>query len=124
MRWGRRKVRDDSSSTSPAKASVKPKKLSRKEVRAEKDKFYQDKANRIITEASQDPKVLVRITTSPGSIPQIATGREVLEHLRAGGYMDIKTTDIYARQDKKAGGYVVNEKMNERFVRSDKKKKP
>lgn len=94
------------------------KKLSRKEVRAEKHAFYEAKANRLIQQALKDPTTLIALNTG-GVHPTVVTGREFVQHLSYGGVMNIKMTDVYAT--KKKGQYVMNQNPNEKFVRSDKK---
>lgn len=94
------------------------KKLNRKEVRAEKHAFYENKANRLIQQSLKDPTTLIALNTG-GTFPTVVTGREFISHLSQGGVMNIKMTDVYAT--KQNGQYVMNQNPNEKFVRSDKK---
>jgi hypothetical protein len=105
MKWGERKA-------------AKPAKLSRKQVKAEKHAFYQNKANSLVQEALKNPKTLIALNTG-GTFPTIVTGREFITHLSNGGVMNIKATDVYARQGKD-GAYVLNDNPNQKYQRSDK----
>lgn len=72
-------------------------------VRQESSNFYQKKANNLLNEAKHNPEVLINLKHPGGR--SIITGREFVNHLQAGGYMDVKMTDVYARQTKKGGPY-------------------
>lgn len=122
MRWGKRKARDDSSGDASSAPPAKPKKLTGKEVRAEKREFYQKKADNLLKKATEDPESLIAVRTPGDYATTIATGREFMDYMARGGMMDIRLSDVYATKDK-SGNYVVNENMNQKFVRSDKKKK-
>lgn len=121
MHWGQRKSEESSSSGSMS-TKVKPKKLTRKEVKAERNAFYQDKSNRILETASKDPEALIKVRTPFDTVPSIVTGQEFMDYMKRGGYMDIRVTDIWAQKDS-SGTYILNENMNQKFVRSDKIKK-
>lgn len=122
MRWGKRKARDSDSGGESSGGSSKPKKLTRKEVKQEKADFYQKKADNLLKVASTDPDSLIAVRTPNTYIATVATGKEFLDYMAKGGYMDIKMSDVYATKDANSGNYVLNDKMNQRYVRSDKKK--
>lgn len=140
MRWGvRRKVDDDGlavgsppgkKSGSDAKggssdSSEQAPKRSRKELRKINkegaDKFYRERSERIIDEVSKskgDDILVATIAPGTGPYQTILSGREFAEHLAAGGVIDVRNTDIFARKGKDASGndaWVQNEKFNERY---------
>lgn len=121
MKWGKRKAGDSDSGGDAS--SSKPKKLTRAEAKQEKADFYQKKADNLLKVASKDPDSLIAIRTPGAYVATVATGKEFLDYMAKGGYMDIKMSDVYATKDAKSGQYVLNDKINERYVRSDKKKK-
>lgn len=96
MHWGVRKASDSSGSQ----------KLTRKEVRAEKKDFYEKKGSRLVDTALKDPEVLIKLTNQAGSL--VITGEQFVNHLSAGGMMNVKYTDIWATKDKTSGQYVQN----------------
>lgn len=102
MKWGKRKAETPS-----------VKKLSRKQVRADKDAFYQNKGSRLVEQALKDPSTLISLH-SGGSHPTILTGKEFITHLSNGGLMNIKATDIYATK-KGDGPYVLNPVPNAKY---------
>ena len=110
MKWGvRRKSADDGAS------AAKPKRMSRKEARAlnkeGRKKFYEDKANRILSESvKKGDDVLVQVRTPGSTYPTVVTGREFASYAARGGAFDVRMTDIYAT--KAAGGYQLNESPN------------
>lgn len=111
MKWGKHKAKDSGSAS---------KKRSRKEVRTlnreGRREFDQARANKLISEATKKGDgVLMKITTPNSPYPTIATGREFIDHLAAGGAFDVRTTDIYARKDSKTQTYVLNETPTERY---------
>ena len=113
MKWG---VRNDDPSGSNPKAK-KPLKLTRKEVRAEKKAFYNKKANDLTAEVfTKQNDVLVSVLDRRSGITNIVTGKEFATHLANGGWMDVKTTDIWARKTA-AGNFQQVERQ--RFKRSD-----
>lgn len=122
MKWGKRKARDAASDSGNA-----PKKLTRKEVRAEKKEFYLKKVDNVVKTAAAKPETLIKtLAYDPVlgmNVQTIMTGKELIEHLGRGGYMNAKYTDVYATKDAKTQEYVLNDKINEKYVRSDKKKK-
>ena len=112
MKWGVR--REDPSGSGRQK---KPPKLTRKQVRAEKKAFYEKKAQDLITETlTKQNDVLVSVFDSRYGITNIVTGKEFATHLANGGWMDVKTTDIWARKTA-AGNFQQVEAQ--RFKRSD-----
>lgn len=109
MKWGKH------NSTS----SMNKKKLTRKEVRTEKNEFYQNKAKRLIEKSLKDPNILIALNSGQ-TIPSIVSGREFVNHLSNGGLLNIKMTDVYAQQKNKAGAYILNDNPNQSYRRSDK----
>lgn len=107
MRWGHRKAEPTSSKPS------KPAKMTRKEVRADKDRFYQDKLSNVINKSLKDPKTLVQLTTPGDTFATVVTGRQFVEYASNGGLLNAKTTDIYATLTK--DGYQLNENINQRY---------
>lgn len=108
MKWGVR--REDPSDRGGPKPK-KPPKLTRKEVRAEK------KAQDLITETlTKQNDVLVSVFDSRLGITNIVTGKEFATHLANGGWMNVKTTNIWARKTD-AGNFQQVEAQ--RFKRSD-----
>ena len=114
MKWGVRNKKDTSTK------SEKPKKLTRKEVKAERDDFYQKKATRMLTKAQQDPESLILVKDLT-AYPTVVTGKEFVSYLSKGGFIDIRYSDIYAVKERPDGPYQLQ--APERYVRSDKKKK-
>lgn len=113
MKWGVRN--DDSSGGNPK--SKKPPKLTRQQVRAEKKTFYDKKANDLTTEVfTKQNDVLVSVLDHRSGITNIVTGKEFATHLANGGWMNVKTTDIWARKTA-AGNFQQVEAQ--RFKRSD-----
>lgn len=105
MRWGHHKAKAEGSTKTPKAAKPeKPKKLSGKEKRAARRAADEKKANDLLNEALKNPQTLIKLNTGYG--PTIVTGKEFVEHLINGGYMNVRSTDIYARQDK-SGQYVL-----------------
>lgn len=114
MKWGVRKRRDSkpsssgkssdsSSKKSSAPKKTKPKKVSRKEhrakVKAERNKFYEQKAESIMKEALKDPEVLIKLSTPGDPYGMVVTGQQFANYASNGGLFDVKTSDIYARRD-------------------------
>ena len=109
MRWGVR--RSSQNETSSPKKSRREK---RAEKKAAKQEFYNQKAQRIIAKAMEDPDTLVALKTTD-TYPTIVTGREFIEYASKGGFFDVKYTDIYATKDSASNAYVLNNNMNERY---------
>lgn len=109
MKWGVRKSSGDSSGSSE-------KRLSRKEFKAkvssEKNAFYENKAARILDEATKDPKTLISVKA--GTYPTVVTGKEFVSYLSNGGSFDIRATDVYARRTAE-GPYQLNTSMNQQY---------
>lgn len=109
MRWGHRKPSDDGGSSK----SLKPRKMTRQEVKADKDKFYQDKLSNVVNKSLKDPKTLVTLKAQGEAYATVVTGKEFLDYAKRGGILDAKTTDIYATRTK--DGYQLNENANQRY---------
>ena len=104
MKWGVRKAKASSGS---------PKKYSRAEKKAIKEKFYADKADNLVkTAMTKGNGVLIAVVTKPGHMPLVVTGKEFTEHLSLGGSFNSRLTDIYAAQETAKGMYVMNAEMN------------
>lgn len=102
MQWGKRKAKT---------ATVK--KLSRKEIRADRDAFYQNKASSLVAKALKDPTTLISLNTG-GLVPTIVTGKAFVEHLSQGGAMSLKYTDVYATKQGD-GPYILNDNPNVQY---------
>lgn len=114
MKWGVR--REDPSDRGGPKPK-KPPKLTREEVRAEKKAFYEKKADDLFKEVfTKQNDVLVSVLDSRSGITNIVTGKEFATHLANGGWMNAKTTDIWARKTS-AGNF--ENVAPQRFKRSD-----
>jgi len=92
QKWGVRKKRESSGGN-------KPKKLSRRKARRA---VAQKKAEDLINTALKDPDVIINLN---GRI--LVTGKEFVNHMANGGLLNVKTSRIYAQQDKPDGPYVV-----------------
>lgn len=99
-----RKAGKEENSSSPAKktpskAAEKPK-VTRKEhranVRAERDKFYQDKAKNLLDTAMKNSENL--IIADYGWGPVVRTGEEFAKRVISGGRFNVKTSDVFAIQ--------------------------
>lgn len=82
MRWGQRRA---------AKKEFK-----RAEKQREYD-FYDNKIKKIVGTAANDPTVLVKVG-SPGAVPTVVTGKQFIDYMSRGGYMDKYTTEIFAKR--------------------------
>lgn len=124
MRWGHRKAQDGGGDSNE---SSKPKKLTRKEVRAEKKEFYLKKADDVVRTAAAQPESLIRTLAydpiSGYNRQVVMTGKELVDHLAKGGYMNAKYTDVYATKDANSQEYVLNPNLGQKYRRSDKPKK-
>ena len=106
MKWG---VRRSDAQLARAGGSSKSEKVSRKaykaQVKQESSDFYQNKAHDLLKQSMNDPDLLVKLHA--GGVPVVITGKQFVEHLSNGGVMDVKATDIYAKQETKDGLYVL-----------------
>jgi hypothetical protein len=98
--------------------------ISRKENRRlnkeASQKFYADKASKIYEEAKKGGEKVLIETKTPGDYAKtILTGREFAQHLERGGYMDVKTTEVFARQPKPNSQYVLNDKKIGTYKKQD-----
>lgn len=114
QRWGVRRNRDNSG---PGGKAAKPAKLTREQVKAERDAFYQKKAQHILDTAIKQPESLIALRTQNDAV--IVTGKEFVNHMSRGGLMDIRASDVYATRPGNKGPYVLNPNINTAFVRSD-----
>jgi hypothetical protein len=126
MKWGKHKAEG---STSAGGGSAKPKKtfrgttvekMDRHEVRAEKEKFYKDKADDVLKRAAKGDgtDTLVSVTDRQTYQTTIFTGKELVEHMGRGGLMDIYMTDVFAEKNK--DGVYEQTEGNRTYQRSDK----
>ena len=93
MRWG---VRNKQSST--PKISRKQNRQMNREARA---KFDQEKMITLYAEAKKaGNKVLVEtmLPGTPAGVKTVITGEQFVKHLEAGGALNVRTTEIFARQ--------------------------
>lgn len=65
----------------------------RKERRIDRKKAVESKANFLVEEALKNPTTLM-VIRSPGNVPTLTSGKEFIDHLSRGGYMDPIYTDI------------------------------
>lgn len=129
MKWGVSRDRnrpggaDGKSNGSSSKKTAAPevKKLTRKEVRAEKKQFYLDRSERAAMTALKDKDSLIYTRDAFSNYPTVVTGKEFADFLARGGAFDVKMTQVYAQKDK-TGVMAVDKDFNKRFVRSDRKK--
>lgn len=94
MHWG---VRNDTSGGETRKAT-------KSEKKAHAAQWDQDKANRLVAAAMKDPKILISVK-SQELYPTIATGKEFLDHMSSGGLLNVRQSDIYAKQKTPGGQY-------------------
>ena len=120
MKWGVRRNRDssdggESNSRRDQKSTGAKRKTAKKELEAYNreaaEKFYLDKADRVLKTAANDPESLISVRVWGTSHPTVATGREYVNFMTRGGIMDILATDVLATTNKD-GVYVRNENMN------------
>lgn len=104
MHWGVRKA-----GTAPAaKISRKQNRQMNKEAANE---FYAKKAHDLYAQGKKyGDKVLVATVLPGATSKSIITGKELVGHLEAGGALNVKATEVYAKLDSKRGGYVMNDK--------------
>jgi hypothetical protein len=101
MKWGQRKN---------GSAPRVTRKQNRQMNREASEKFYGKKASDIYSEGKKlGDRVLIKTRFPGDNIPTITTGKEFTRHLERGGVMDIRATEIYARQPAKGGQYVLND---------------
>ena len=105
MKWGHRKVVN-------VPGSISTQRKTRKEVRRiNKEglyKFYEDRASKAVKQALKDPTSLIKTQTNYSAYPQIVTGKQFIDHLSAGGAINIQATAVYATKATKNGQYVVD----------------
>lgn len=102
MRWGKRQNR-----------------ISRAENRAlnreASNKFYTEKLNRVVKEASEKgDNVLVTSRFSNDQYPTIYSGKRFVERLMQGSVVDARMTSVYARKadDSPDQPYILNDEPN------------
>jgi hypothetical protein len=128
MHWGKHKA-EEAGGTSGGGSGDKPRKtfrgttvekMNRHEVKAEKDDFYQKKADDVLKRAAKNGgnDTLVQVTDRQTYATTVYTGKELIEHMGRGGLMDIYMTDVYAEKNKD-GVYEMTE-GNRVYKRSDK----
>lgn len=102
MKWGKRKGENSS-----PKISRKENRQLNREAAAD---FYENKLNTIYGEAKKKGDAVLIKTRDPGEYAStILTGKEFARGLEAGGMLDIKVTEVYARQPKPKSQYVLND---------------
>lgn len=105
MKWGKRSAK--------AASSPRPKKMTRQEIRADKDAFYQKKLKNVIDTAMKDPENLISLRAAGTPFQTLVTGREFIEYASQGGIMDATMTDVYAT--KRGDKYLLNENVNAKY---------
>lgn len=119
MKWGVRRNRDSSDGGGSSKRQDR--KTAKKELknynREAAEKFYQDKADRILKTAGKDPESLISVLAWGESYPIVVTGREFVDFMGRGGMMNIRATDVFATKNED-GVYVRNENMNARYKKA------
>ena len=104
MKWGRRKT-SGSSSGGSSKITRKQNRQMNREARSE---FDRKKIDSIFRETLQKgDKVLVSTQLMGTYGKTVMTGKEFSDHMLRGGAMDVRTTEIFARQNK-SGQYEAN----------------
>lgn len=120
MRWGRRKKRTSTSDTGTSKSKASKKKLTRAEVRAERNAFYMARSERAVNTALRKKgDTLIYTSTTPKIRAIVMTGNEFTDHILKGGAFDTRVTRVYATKDE-SGQFAMDDRLTERFVRSDK----
>ena len=113
MKWGVRKTE--------GRVTRKQNRQMNKEAR---DKFYAEKASKIYEEAKKGGERVLVETRVPGDFAQtVVTGKQFAEHLERGGVMDVRTTEIFARQPKPNQQYVLNDQKIGAYQKQDFRKK-
>jgi hypothetical protein len=73
-------------------------------------KFNTNKANTLYREAKKHGDRVLIETITPGDYAKtIVTGKEFAQHLEAGGAMNIRATEIFARQRSEGAQFELNE---------------
>ena len=120
MRWGRRKKRTSTSDTGTSKSKASKKKLTRAEVRAERNAFYMARSERAVdTALRKKGDTLIYTSTTRKVRGIVMSGNEFIDHISKGGAFDIRVTRVYATKDE-SGQFAFDDQIAERFVRSDK----
>lgn len=114
MRWGKRR-----SDKELANARV-TRKQNRQMNKEASEKFYSDKASNIYQEAKKAGDQILISTRMPGdSVQTITTGKEFAAKLERGGMLDVKSTEIFARQPKPDSQYVLNDNIIGTYKKQD-----
>lgn len=122
MKWGVRKPRDEEARAAKFGGKKSEKKITRKENRQlnreAADKFYEEKVNSMIKEAGGKKVILVKAYTGE-AYPTLMEGKEFVRHLQNGGVLDIKRSDIYARQLDDTGPLVTTEQRSRTYKKQN-----
>lgn len=106
MKWGHHKQ------TAPSSTPRISRKQNRQMNKQAANDFYAKKAQDLYTAGKKHGDKILMSTVLPGATNKtIITGKELVKHLEAGGALNIKATEIYARQSKSDGKYVLNNKQ-------------
>ena len=120
MRWGRRKKRTSTSDTGTSKSKASKKKLTRAEVRAERNAFYMARSERAVdTALRKKGDTLIYTSTTRKVRGIVMSGNQFIDHISKGGAFDTRVTRVYATKDE-SGQFAFDDQIAERFVRSDK----
>lgn len=100
MRWGHRKAAESTGIT---------RKQNRQMNREASEKFYADKATTLYKEAKKGgDSVLIETRLPFDSVKTVVTGRQFVEQLERGGALDIRVSEVFARQPSPDSQYVRN----------------
>jgi hypothetical protein len=103
MKWGVR-------TAVPGGSAPISRKQNRQMNKEASQKFYSDKATTLYKEAKKSgDTVLVKTQLPNATYATVVTGKQFAEHLEAGGAMNIRMTEIYARQPKPDSQFVLND---------------
>lgn len=103
MRWGVRRERPDNPKIS--------RRENRRMNREARDKFRQDKAQKILDSAMKDgDKVMIMGRFNQEAYPTMMTGKEFVTKISKGSSFDVDTLEVFARKDQR-GGYVAVEEI-------------
>ncbi|ASM62287.1 hypothetical protein SEA_NIGHTMARE_11 [Arthrobacter phage Nightmare] len=91
----------------------------RARVRQERQAFQQKHLGNVLKESMKKGEDVLVKTTLQGDYAQtIMTGKQFVEMASKGALLDAKTTDVFARLDKDAGQFVLNDQPNEGYKKS------
>lgn len=101
MRWGVRNNKDSNTPPSPSKRAVK--KELKRQTKEDALNAGIKKAEELVSFAAANRNNSLVMLNGR----QIVTGEEFVNHMVSGGYLNVKTSSIYAVKDTKDGPYVL-----------------